>query len=99
MKPPPLPNAVKEYVAAAPVCRIATVRAGGEPHVIPVCPVFDGDATVYVDLDPKSATAAALRHEHLCWSSARTAPEPWRGFSTVPVSRGVQSTQVINQAR
>ena len=57
----PFPDTVKQYIAGAPVCRIATVRPTGEPHVIPVCPVFDGDATVYVDLDPRSATAAALR--------------------------------------
>ncbi len=57
----PLPDTIKDYIAAAPVCRIATVRPTGEPHVIPVCPVFDGEATVYVDLDPRSATAAALR--------------------------------------
>ena len=59
----PLPPAIKQYIAGAPVCRIATVRPSGEPHVIPVCPVFDGDATVYVDLDPRSATAAGLRAE------------------------------------
>jgi nitroimidazol reductase NimA-like FMN-containing flavoprotein (pyridoxamine 5'-phosphate oxidase superfamily) len=52
---------VKDFIAAAPVCRIATVRPGGEPHVIPVCPVFDGDRTVYVDLGPDSVTAVALR--------------------------------------
>jgi nitroimidazol reductase NimA-like FMN-containing flavoprotein (pyridoxamine 5'-phosphate oxidase superfamily) len=57
----PLPDAVKRYIDAAQVSRIATVRPNGEPHVIPVCPVFDGDATVYVDLDPRSASAAALR--------------------------------------
>jgi nitroimidazol reductase NimA-like FMN-containing flavoprotein (pyridoxamine 5'-phosphate oxidase superfamily) len=59
----PLPEVIKSYLAAAPVCRIATVRPNGEPHVIPVCPVYDGDATVYVDLDPHSATGAALRRE------------------------------------
>ena len=56
-----LPDAIKEYIEKAPVCRIATVRADGDAHVIPVCPVFDGDATVYVDLGRKSATARALR--------------------------------------
>ena len=40
------------------------MRPDGGPHVIPVCPVFDGDRTVYVDLGPKSATAAALRADH-----------------------------------
>lgn len=59
----PLSEAVRTYIAAAAVCRIATVRPGGGPHVIPVCPVFDGDATVYVDLGPKSASGVAVKHE------------------------------------
>ncbi len=57
----PLPDAIREYLREAPVCRIATVRPSGQPHVIPVCPIFDGDRTVYVDLGPDSATVAALR--------------------------------------
>jgi nitroimidazol reductase NimA-like FMN-containing flavoprotein (pyridoxamine 5'-phosphate oxidase superfamily) len=59
----PIPQAVKDFIAAAPVCRIATVRASGEPHVIPVCPVFDGDRTVYVDLGERSVTAVSLGGE------------------------------------
>ena len=59
----PIPHSVREFIDAARVCRIATVRADGAPHVIPVCPVFDGEATVYVDLGPKSATGMALRHD------------------------------------
>lgn len=58
-----LPATVRSYIDAARVCRIATVRPGGEPHVIPVCPVFDGDAVVYVDLGPKSATGRAIANE------------------------------------
>ena len=56
----PLTEAVKRFIDAARVCRIATVRPGGE-HVIPVCPVFGGDTTVYVDIGPKSAMAAGFR--------------------------------------
>jgi nitroimidazol reductase NimA-like FMN-containing flavoprotein (pyridoxamine 5'-phosphate oxidase superfamily) len=56
----PLPEAVKQFVADARVCRIASVRPGGEPHVIPVCPVFDGDSTVYVDIGSRYTTAEAL---------------------------------------
>jgi nitroimidazol reductase NimA-like FMN-containing flavoprotein (pyridoxamine 5'-phosphate oxidase superfamily) len=59
----PLSEAVKDLLLHAPVCRIASVRPSGEPHVIPVCPVFDGDATVYVDLGPKSVTGAAVLSE------------------------------------
>ncbi len=57
----PLPPAVKQFIAGARVCRIATARPDGTPHVIPVCPVFDGEATVYVDIGPGYATAEALR--------------------------------------
>ena len=57
----PLPEAVKQFVADARVCRIASVRPSGEPHVIPVCPVFDGEATVYVDIGSRCATAEALQ--------------------------------------
>jgi nitroimidazol reductase NimA-like FMN-containing flavoprotein (pyridoxamine 5'-phosphate oxidase superfamily) len=56
----PMPEAVKAFIDEAHVCRIATARADGEPHVIPVCPVFDGE-TVYVDLGPRSTTGRALR--------------------------------------
>jgi nitroimidazol reductase NimA-like FMN-containing flavoprotein (pyridoxamine 5'-phosphate oxidase superfamily) len=56
----PMPEAVKAFIDGAHVCRIATARADGEPHVIPVCPVFDGE-TVYVDLGPRSTTGRALR--------------------------------------
>lgn len=59
----PLPDAVRAFIEAARVCRIATVRADGEPHVIPVCPVYDGEATLYVDIGPKSTTARALDHD------------------------------------
>ncbi len=57
----PLPEAVKEFVAAARVCRIATIRPDGSPHLIPVCPAFDGEATLYVDIGPRYTTAGALR--------------------------------------
>ena len=56
----PLPEAVREFVAAARVCRIASVRPDGTPHVIPVCPVFDRQSTVYVDIGPRYTTAEAL---------------------------------------
>ncbi len=56
----PLPAAVRNYIDAAKVCRIATVRPDGDPHVIPVCPVFDGESAVYVDLDPDSVSGRAV---------------------------------------
>ena len=57
----PMPEPVKQFVAAARVCRIASVRPGGEPHAIPVCPVFDGDSTLYVDIGSRYAPAEGIR--------------------------------------
>lgn len=56
----PLPEEVRAFVSAAPVCRIATTLPGGEPHVIPVCPVFDGESILYVDVGERSATATGV---------------------------------------
>ena len=61
--PKPLPKNVKDFVSSARVCRIATVRPNGEPHVIPVCPVFDGELTVHVDIDPGYVTARNIEAE------------------------------------
>ena len=55
-----MPDAVKAYLAAARVCRIATVRGDGGPHIIPVCPAFDGEVTLYVDVAKDGVTARAL---------------------------------------
>ncbi len=57
----PLPESIRTFVSDAPVCRIATVRDEGAPHLIPVCPVFDGESTVYVDIANRSASAEGVR--------------------------------------
>jgi len=57
----PLPDPLRTFIADAPVCRIATVRDDGAPHLIPVCPVFDGESTVYVDIGDRSASAEGAR--------------------------------------
>lgn len=56
----PLPEKVIDFLREAPVCRIATVRPDGTPHVIPVCPVFDG-ANLYIDLDPAGISAEGVK--------------------------------------
>lgn len=58
---PPIPAGVKDFISASPVCRIATVRSDGAPHIIPVCPAFDGDATVYVDIARRGVSGRALK--------------------------------------
>ena len=59
-EPSPLAPAVRRYITQAHVCRVATASADGEPHVIPVCPVYDGHRTLYIDIGPDYRTAHHL---------------------------------------
>jgi PPOX class probable F420-dependent enzyme len=43
---------MRELVRSAPVGRLATVRADGRPHLVPVCYVLIGE-TVYTAVDAK----------------------------------------------
>jgi PPOX class probable F420-dependent enzyme len=49
-----------QLLSVAPVGRLATADAGGAPHVIPVCYVFDGQA-IYSVLDQKPKRSALPR--------------------------------------
>jgi PPOX class probable F420-dependent enzyme len=49
---------LRRRVASSPVARLATVRADGHPHVVPVCFALDDDRIVsVVDQKPKRTTA------------------------------------------
>src|SRR6266851_4390334 len=56
----PLPRAVKDFLREAQVYRIATVLPNGNPHVSPVCPVFDGK-TMFIDVSHVGGTANVLK--------------------------------------
>jgi PPOX class probable F420-dependent enzyme len=48
---------LRRRVVSSSVARLATVRADGHPHVVPVCFAVDGDRIVsVVDQKPKSTT-------------------------------------------
>jgi PPOX class probable F420-dependent enzyme len=51
---------MQERFAAARVARLATVTAGGRPHVVPVCFVLAGDV-IYSAVDAKPKSTSALR--------------------------------------
>lgn len=51
---------MRSRLAAARVARLATVTAGGRPHVVPCCFALDGD-TVYSAVDAKPKSTLALR--------------------------------------
>lgn len=50
----------RERLAPARVARLATVRADGAPHIVPVTFAVDGDL-VYTAVDHKPKTTTALR--------------------------------------
>jgi PPOX class probable F420-dependent enzyme len=50
----------RRLLAAARVARLATVTAGGRPHVVPVCFVLEGD-TAYSAVDAKPKRTERLR--------------------------------------
>jgi PPOX class probable F420-dependent enzyme len=43
-----LTQAQAEFLRWARVARLATVSPDGSPHVVPVCPVLDGDEVVFL---------------------------------------------------
>ena len=52
----------RAFIRAARVAHLATADAGGQPHVIPICFVFDGD-TFFSSIDekPKKTSAQNLK--------------------------------------
>ncbi|MBM3942947.1 MAG: TIGR03668 family PPOX class F420-dependent oxidoreductase [SAR202 cluster bacterium] len=56
----PLSPAQAARLAQAPIARLATADAAGQPHVIPVCYAFDGQH-IYSVLDQKPKRAPVLR--------------------------------------
>ena len=65
---------LRRRVASSPVARLATVRADGTPHVVPVCFAVDGDRIVsVVDHKPK-ATTALRRLDNVARASGRQSP-------------------------
>jgi PPOX class probable F420-dependent enzyme len=52
------PGTMRRRFAQARIARLATVRASGAPHLVPVCFALDGDRIVTaVDTKPKTTTA------------------------------------------
>jgi len=78
----PLPEALRQFIADARVCRIASVRPNGEPHAVPVCPVFDGER-VYVDVSRTGASGRALQAEPRMTALFDEYDDDWRNLKAV----------------
>lgn len=61
MKTTELPEAVRSFIARASVLRMASASATNEPHVVPLCPVYDSEKTLYVDVGHDSINARNIR--------------------------------------
>ncbi len=68
---PPIPESeAHRRLAAARVARLATVRADGRPHVVPIVFAVDGE-TVYSVADPKpKRDLDLLRHRNIAANPA-----------------------------
>ncbi|HKO34525.1 MAG TPA: TIGR03668 family PPOX class F420-dependent oxidoreductase [Candidatus Limnocylindria bacterium] len=63
--PPLPPDEARRRLAAARVARLATVRADGRPHIVPIVFTFDG-AVVQSIADPKPKRGLdLLRHRNI----------------------------------
>ena len=54
------PEEMRERVASARVGRLATLGAGGRPHLVPICFALEGD-TLYSAVDEKPKRSRRLR--------------------------------------
>ena len=74
-----------DFLARCRVARLATVSADGEPHVIPICYVFDGERILSpLDEKPKRVAASRLQRVRNIRANSRAAlvvddySEDWR---------------------
>jgi PPOX class probable F420-dependent enzyme len=68
--PPLPPDEARRRLAAARIARLATVRADGRPHIVPIVYAFDGE-TVRTIADPKPKRGLdLLRHRNIAANPA-----------------------------
>jgi PPOX class probable F420-dependent enzyme len=79
------PDEARRRLAAARVATLATVRADGRPHVVPIVFALEGE-TIYSIADPKPKDGLdLLRHRNITASAAVSLlvdeyHEPWTGI-------------------
>ncbi|MGH2456311.1 MAG: TIGR03668 family PPOX class F420-dependent oxidoreductase [Candidatus Limnocylindria bacterium] len=88
--PPLSPDEARRRLAAARTAHLATVRADGRPHLVPIVFAVDGDL-VYAIADPKPKRSLdLLRHRNIAANPAVSLlvdeyDESWRGLWWVRV--------------
>ncbi len=79
------PDEARRRLSAARVARLATIRADGRPHLVPIVFAVDGE-TVYSVADPKPKSGLdLLRHRNIAANPAVSLlvddyHEPWSGI-------------------
>ena len=62
-------EAERAFVSPRPVARVATVQPDGAPHVVPVCPVVEGDRVIFESGagTGKTRNLSADARVSICW--------------------------------
>lgn len=62
-------DAERAFVEPRPVARVATMLPDGAPHVVPVCPVLDGDRVIFESGAGTAKTVNILAEPRvsICW--------------------------------
>jgi PPOX class probable F420-dependent enzyme len=58
----------REFVGWARVARLATIDARGRPHVVPICPVLDGDQILFASDEETSKVRNLRANPHVALS-------------------------------
>lgn len=91
----------REFVASARVGRLATADRQGEPHVIPVCFVLDGD-TIWSIIDEKPKSGRRLKRLRNIEETGKAAlvvdhyDEDWTQLAWVML-RGIATIQTVSE--
>jgi PPOX class probable F420-dependent enzyme len=109
--PPLPPDEARRRLAAARIARLATIRADGRPHVVPIVFAFDGEV-VRAIADPKPKRGLdLLRHRNITANPAVSLlvdeyEESWRSIWWVRadgegrvVEEGPERDEAIRQLR
>jgi PPOX class probable F420-dependent enzyme len=108
-----LPPSALRFIRAARLAHLATAGADGQPHVVPICFVFDGkDFYSPIDEKPKRTSPAKLKRVTNIQANAQTAlvidrySENWKRLAYILirgkakiVHRGTAHAEAVHRLR
>ena len=91
-------DAERAFVAPRPVARVATAQPDGSPHVVPVCPVVDGDRVIFESGagTGKTKNLSTDARISICWDEYL---DDWDSLSQVIAFGRVRALEGAERAR